>query len=286
MREQCEFRVDAEFADLLFRPDEGEIIGAGLVKKVSLETGDPRFEEVGRLQRAIRAQDCGRALFFGWSYYRQYSREEIEAAEVFNLVISARFEPPGEACGTIYDDSTACPTCGGGGKQCSDLTLNVRAIPKTRDLASTIANEWIVSERLASLFQRERITGVELRPVRHYLGDETGLRKWYQIVIVSPPVALSPRTRLGLDPFDEDIDGAYRCPIAGAGHVAGLAILSEVHVNRSTWIAHDVVATQELVGTRRGLLRPYPTLLISRRLRKLLLTERVKKFDLEIAHFA
>ena len=41
--------------------------------------------------------------------------------------------------------------------------------------AQTIADEWIVSQRLAELLTREKMTGFELRPIRHSasLGDDT-----------------------------------------------------------------------------------------------------------------
>jgi hypothetical protein len=49
-----------------------------------------------------------------------------------------------------------------------------------------------------------------------------------------------------------------------------------------------VCATQQLVGPRSrngGVFRPYPLLLISPRLRRLLESLKAKGFELEVAHF-
>jgi len=81
------------------------------------------------------------------------------------------FEPTGEECGTVYDEAVSCPTCGAGRKQVSPLKLNLRKIPKTKDLARTIADEWVVSQRLVNALVDANISGVEFQPVRHNLSS-------------------------------------------------------------------------------------------------------------------
>jgi hypothetical protein len=71
--------------------------------------------------------------------------------------------------------------------------------------------------------------------------------------------------------------------------VAGLNLLSELSVKRTGHDGSDVCATRQLVGPRSrngGVFRPYPLLLISARLRKLLERLKAKGFELEVAHFA
>ncbi|HET6239997.1 MAG TPA: hypothetical protein VFE41_34310 [Acetobacteraceae bacterium] len=51
--------------------------------------------------------------------------------------------------------------------QVPDLVLDLRKAPKTADIASTIAGEWIVSQRLAEILLSSGLTGFELRPARH-----------------------------------------------------------------------------------------------------------------------
>lgn len=189
MIELCELRVPEEHAHLLFAADEGKRLG-DTVRLVVLRTDDPRFPEVGRLDReiGITAQSPPRYFFAGWNLIHQYMRTEIDIAELFHLMITAVFEPAGETCGTVYDESNTCQhvfslekdvghiypgltigpdTCGAGRVQVSDLVLDLRKAPKTRDIARTIADEWIVSQRLAELLVDAKLTGFAFRPVRH-----------------------------------------------------------------------------------------------------------------------
>jgi hypothetical protein len=95
---------------------------------------------------------------------------------------------------------------------------------------------------------------------------------------------VAPVTRFGVDPFDADEAGEYRCPL---GHVLGLNILSELSVVREDWDGADVCATRQWTGVRSrngGAFRPHPLLLISQKLRRLLGELRAKGFDLEVAY--
>jgi hypothetical protein len=90
-----------------------------------------------------------------------------------------------------------------------------------------------------------------------------------------------PPTEFGINPFNTDAPGAHRCP---RGHVLGLNLLSEVTVLRADWDGSDVALTLEMVGTKRGDLRPRPLCLISPRFYQLLSRERVKGAYIEVAH--
>lgn len=342
MKTEYEFRVVEKYAGLLFAPDEGVNL-YGIVK-IRIRDDAPRFQEIGRLQRQMNSQRPKEWFFYGWDSRRRYSPKEMEAAELFHLSITSAFEPAGEECGTVYDDSQVCPKCGAGWKQASDLVLDLRKAPKSKTIASTIADEIIISQRLAEAMVDARITGVELRQVKHkarYEDDAIDLSKvpsgrellrraeaagaphptgpfwvwlnreeqrepldrayeeyariataraarhrkpmpvWYQPVFVSRRTAISPPTRFGIDPFNEDPEGEYRCP---EGHVKGLNLLSEVSVARDSWDGSDIVCTAEMVGTRRGLLRPAPLILISRRFLDVLRKVEGKGYDIEVAH--
>jgi hypothetical protein len=103
--------------------------------------------------------------FAGWRPRRKYTKTEKDDAEIFHLVITAAFEPTGEECGTEYDDHDCCSYCGAGRQQVSELKLNLRRVPKNKDIARTIADEWIVSERFTALCRERRVSGVEFPPV-------------------------------------------------------------------------------------------------------------------------
>jgi hypothetical protein len=285
---------------------------------------------------------------------------------VFRLDVTAVLEPSGEECGTVYNESESCPYCfyskltliqgrrikqesycGVGGKQISDLILDVRKIPKGKEIARSIANEYVVSQRLAELLFDAKMTGFELRPVRHQArfqddsvnleevesgrellrrAQELGIRKpswgfdvwmnqnrqndlvdrawrehlelsqkkqsrspappvpWYQLVITSKAVSTEPPTKWGITPWNaDDPEGKGHCP---RGHYTGWTALSELTLSRGEWDGSDIVNTKEFVGHRAGLLRPYPYILISHRLWQLFRKERVRGYEVEVAHFA
>lgn len=343
MRETYEFRVVEDFAGRLFGPNEGKDIGSKIVRLIELDGNDPRLPKVGEMQRLIE-QESGRAFFHGWDIERHYSAREIQAATLFTLWITAVFEPAGEECGTEYDESTACPKCGAGAAQVSDLRLDLRKAPKKNDIARTIANEIIVSHQLAEKLVDTGLTGFDLRPVRHkarYEDDPIDLRLvptgreiiakaeaagfpyssgrfdvwlnraenralfekacaenaamrevkerckgkplpvWHQLVPTVTSAEIIPPTRVGIDPFDEDPKGECRCPL---GDLIGLNLLSEVSISAASRGDADLVATQQFIGVRRGLLRPRRILLISPRLWRLIESENLRGVEIEVAH--
>lgn len=176
VREYAEFRIPEENARRFLEPDIGKPLGQRgfppSVRLVRVPVDDPLYARIGEIERRCRGE--GKYFFLGWYIERRYSRRELETAELFHLLITAVFEPPGEDCGTVYDESTACPICRAGRTQVSDLILDLGKVPRGKDIARTIANEWIVSQRLAELLLDAGMTGFELRPVRHkaYYEDE------------------------------------------------------------------------------------------------------------------
>jgi|HubBroStandDraft_6_1064221.scaffolds.fasta_scaffold13759_5 hypothetical protein len=178
MRESVEFRIDERFAHLLFADNEGTKL-VGVARKITIASDDPRFSRIGELQEELQEAKTG-SFFYGWRFLRRYTPEELERAELLELVVTTAFEPAGEECGTRYDESTACPKCGSGAKQASDLWLDLRKLPKGKDIASTIAGEWVVSQHLAELMIDAGLTGFDLRRVRHrahYEDDALDLRR-------------------------------------------------------------------------------------------------------------
>jgi hypothetical protein len=320
-----EFRINEKYAPRLFGEAEGKKLG--LVRKITLSDRDPRLLEIKKLIDSV-PRESG-PIVFSWSVKRKYNSDELNRAPANRVIITTTFEPTGEECGTTYDYSDACSHCGAGRTQTSELILDLRTVPEGKDIARTIGDEWIISQRFAELLLDSDATGYKLQPIRHrhhgpggdisfrniHTGRElvsdferqnpglssddpqfaiwlnrkgTGdryeqaltemsvykgklsayfdkkLPKWYQLVVTSPGIPLSPITRFGIDLFDADDAGQYRCPRC---HVAGLNILSEPFVRRHC-LKYDMMRSVELVGVRRGLLVLSPLLMFSTELSK------------------
>jgi len=281
MRETCEFRVVEEFAPKLFTSTEGKRLGDS-VRQVEIATDDPRFDAIGRLQEETRAK-TNRSFFYGWILRRRYSKVELEEATLFRLKVTSTFEPAGEECGTTYDESMACPRCGAGARQTSPLFLDMKRIPKSKDVSRTIAGEIVVSRRVAELFARHGITGAELLPVRSSPSSSAESKDWFQLTLPKATAEIVAPTRVGIDPFDDDAKGECRCPL---GDLIGLNLLSEVFIKSASRGDVDLVCTRQFIGTRRGLLRPERIILVSPKVRRLIESEKLKGVDIEVAHLA
>jgi len=210
------------------------------------------------------------------------------------MKIKTVFEPTGEECGTVYDESVACEICGANRKQVGTLRLKKGSIPN-KDIARTIAGEVLVSERFAEAFKRHGLRGMSSESITL---DES-ISEFYQLIVSSPELELSQETLAGIDPFDfsESSEGGelnvsgyniklgkeiYKCP---KGHTVGLNLLSEPFVLNSPLIKDfDLFSTKQKTGVKRGLLRPEPLYICSYTFMKMVEEEKLTGFDFEIAY--
>lgn len=292
MKETLELRVNYNFAGLLFKPDEGRNVGTS-VKVVELTKDDPRYSQIPIISKQVK-EKYDKGFFYGWQIKRKYSKAELEAALLLHMKIKPVFEPSGEECGTIYDESVACKICGANRKQIGVLRLKKNSIPN-KDIARTIAGEVIVSEKFAETFQRYGLRGISLEPIK--LDKDTS--NYYQLITSSPELELTKNTITGDNPF-ESTEGSsggvynfsgynvviekevYKCP---KGHTIGLNLLSEPYVLNSTLIREfDFFSTKQKTGVKRGLLRPEPIYLCSQAFRKAIEEEKLSGFEFEVAH--
>jgi hypothetical protein len=360
VREEIDLRIPERNARGRLPDDVGERLGEN-VRRIQVAMSDPLVEHLRRLDREFRAR--GDVFFTGWRIHRHYSRRELEDAELLHVWAKTMFEPAGEECGTVYDETEVCDhvfapeseidvagrrvlipasTCGAGARQVTPLHLDARRIPRNVDFAETIAGERIVSQRLAECLTDGGLQGFTLPRVLHkarYQDDpvdlhdvpsgrellkraddagaphpgwsfwvwanrtenramlekamaeyaaQKGAREmhrgrslpvWYQLIVNSASVDLSPLTRAGESPFDDASGG--RC---SRGHIIGLNLLSEVTVRRASLPDADVMETKQMIGVRRGLLRPRPVLLLSSKTWRAIESARIKGFTIEVAH--
>jgi hypothetical protein len=279
MREIAEFRVVERNASLLFSDDEGKKL-SDTVRKVEISTKDPRFVRIGEIQAQLRASN-DESFFYGWDIRRKYSKAELKGASLLNWQVWSVFEPAGEECGTVYDESTACPSCGAGANQVGPLILDLKRIPKGRDFSQTIAGEIVVSKRVVDLFVRDGIGGIKLSPVHSNRPSHVVSKDWFHLQIENVCAEVVPPTRAGIDPFDEDKRGECRC---AAGDLIGLNLLSEITISSASLVKADFLASRQFVGVRRGLLRPRRIVLVSPRVYQLISSENLKGARVEVAH--
>lgn len=287
MKETAEFRIDEELAKRYLDCEVGIRLGInGSVRKVQVSTADPLYRRIGEVQRECRAHE--KWFFLGWSIRRHYSEGELEDALALRIKIKHVFEPTGEECGTHYDDSRACPHCGAGAPQVSDLILEARSLPKRGHLAiaKTIGGEVVVSAAFAEAFKKSGLTGAEFYPVRRQGKPSIAIDGWRQLIVRSNELLIAPATRVGIGLFDDDDKGEYRCSLSHANgpHVIGLNLISELSLTKVSYGGSDISCTRQLVGWKMGLLRPEPLLVVSPQFKKMADNEGFKGLEYEVVH--
>ena len=276
MRVSAEFRISARKAHGRLPRGLGESVGYGVLR-VQVPADSEVFREIGRIDAAMREE--GSCFFTGWWIVREYSNAELQRATRFHIWPRRTFEPCGEECGTVYDDSTACPECGSGGQVVHPFRLDVRKIPTGVHLAYTIADELVISASCVRAFRDAGLTGYEAVPIAGV--DAVHSRDWFYARITGSPVTLLEETKFGETPFDLTATG--KC---SRGDLLGLNLLSEVHFDSASDHGADLVRSSQWVGVRRGLLRPRNLILASPRALEVVREFRPRAVHFEIARSA
>ncbi len=294
MREIHEFRIFKDYYSLLPKPNRATFNGIVYVLKIPKE--DVLFYYIEQLDKEIR-EKYGKPFFGFWNVNRTYTKVELAAAKIFHFNIKTAFEPAGEECGTIYDETIACQICGANRKQIGTLKLKKGSIPK-KDIARTIAGEVVVSEKLANAFKQRCLAGMIYKPID--LGNKSGAN-YYQLIASSPELELTEKIVVGHNPFNLSTVNSepteftvasnykikserevYKCP---NGHTIGPKVLSEPYVFNSKSITqNDFFVSKQKVGVKKGLLRPEPLYFCSPAFRKLIEEEKLSGFHFEIAN--
>jgi hypothetical protein len=278
MREIYEFRIQEKLANEFLPAGKGRTLG-GWIRVVHVDRSDPLLQKIGQFEFQMKHQK--RAFFLSWDIRREYSPEEISNAEWFQFLVDAALEDENVVC--EYDDSNSCQFCGAGGILRPPLILK-RAMRKDIDVARTLEGELVVSAKFAALLRASRISGYELKPV-HMASKrstkETG--DFFHLRVAGGPFEIVSPTEFGIDPFDPDIEGEYRCRL---GHIYGLNVLSEIHFRPPLGDnLPDIMHSTGFVGDRRGELRPNHLIVVSARLAKPLREAKIR-VSFEVAHRA
>lgn len=289
MKEIVEFRIQNKYANLLLDHDEGKNNGSNTIIILSKE--DVKYKKINDLQKYIR-EKYGDFFFLYSNIKRNYSKRELERALLFNVFVKSMFEPAGEECGTIYNESLACDLCGANRKQVGPLILKSGSIPK-KDISRTISDEIVVSEKFISAFMQRDLKGADFETIFLTKNKNKRAANYYQLH-VTHEIELSKETVAGINVFDLseycDLKGMegkkeiYKCPY---GHTIGLNLLSEAYVLDSPLIKnYDLIMSKQKIGVKRGLLRPKSLLLCSRAFKNMVDEEKLTGFDFEIANIS
>lgn len=293
MKETHEFRIFKDYYHLLPQPNTAKF--NGMVYVLNIPKVDPLFQQIGRLDKELRGK-YGEPFFGFWDVNRIYTKKELIDAKIFHFNIKTAFEPTGEECGTVYDETAACGICGANRKQIGALKLKKGSIPK-KDIARTIAGEVVVSEKFAAAFKQRGLKGALLDPVIF----DKGTSNYYQLIASSPELELTEKTIAGHNPFNLSTESSeateftvsgsykvkfekevYKCP---KGHTIGPRILSEPYILNSPSIAeNDFFASKQKTGVKQGLLRPEPIYFCSQAFREMVEDEKLSGFEFEIAN--
>lgn len=276
MREILELRMSEEEARLYVPPGVGETLPLGHVRRLLLDVNNPLVEKLRAIELEYRAQ--GTTLFTMCVVDRHYTPRELRAAEYLMVGFWPFFRPTGAECGTLYDDSAACPHCGSGSRQANELHLELRRIPKSRDISITMGGEYVITSRLDEVLRQHRITGYELRPIVSRGGRPTSAH--HQLVIPSATAELVPPTQAGQSYLYPEPDPS-RCP---DGHVLGHQLLSSLHVSRDSLGELDWVFTRQKFGMRGNFYHPLPRMIVTQRLYRLLAEQKVRHLRAEVVH--
>jgi hypothetical protein len=215
--------------------------------------------------------------FYSVILRREYTARELRDAQLLSL--AGYYFDADDDIHETYDFSRGCDNCGYGWVQVRDMIVNLRKLPKNKDIVRTYGgDEWLVSHRLAELMRDEKITGCRLRPVHHKTSRLKDPPKWYQLIIDgSAGEAVSP-TLFGDDPWDLDEKGECKC---AEHNVAGMNLLSQVHLSGDEWDGSDVAATTTLYGHRNCPHGPRPIHVISKRFYDLMKEHKIKGLKVE-----
>jgi hypothetical protein len=278
MREVCEFRLKNELANEFLPHGMGTRIGANRsVRVIKVERSDPLFQKIGELEFKMKRQY--RSFFYSWEIQRHYTRAEMSAAEFFAFYVDSML---GEDELGDYDESNACRLCGAGGDLRSPFVLQKARTYRGRrfNVARTLDGELIFSSKVVDLLKANGITGCAWDPVRVLARNDTKESDYFRLIVTGGPLDVVPPSSFGIDPFDPDVEGKYRCRL---GHVYGLVLLSEVHFVVAPDRASDFMHSVGFVGHREGVLRLSRLVVVSARLARLL--ETVKPdVRFEVAH--
>ena len=286
MKELLILDIRKKYSYLIPNEIQGTARGDSLIR-IEVDTSSPMYEEIKRANQYVR-KELKDVFFFGWNYKRIYTEEELRNARLFKMSVRKYFEPCGRDCGTVYDTSHVCEICKSGERQVSPLYTRKGSYLNNRDVASTISYEIVVSKRFVEFVKDHSLRGLTFGPV--YIGKRLS-SDIFQLMVQGCELDFSERSAFGIAPFDFtercSTEGlfygeVYKCP---KGDNLGGNLLSDAFIKDCDEIEqYDFFISRQTIGVYRGLINQRHILFCSPRMRKLIIDNKIRGFDFEIAH--
>ena len=256
--------------------------------ELGIDTSNNAYTQIKTAYEYVKNQ-YNDLLFINWDFKRIYTEEELRNARLFKMSVRKYFEPCGRDCGTVYDTSHVCEICKSGERQVSPLYTRKGSYLNNRDVASTISYEIVVSKRFVEFVKDHSLRGLTFGPV--YIGKRLS-SDIFQLMAQGCKLDFSQITSFGVRPFDYSekctngpksfIGEVYKCP---NGDNLGLRLLSEAFVKNNADIEdYDFFISRQTIGVYRGLINQRHILFCSPRMRKLIIDNKIRGFDFEVAH--
>jgi hypothetical protein len=220
---------------------------------------------------------------------KNYSRDEIEAAELF---LFAPKDAPGELLAAEYGTKYQLVQKVNQfhiKKQDFPLIINTHRLSKKLDIQKILSNEIVINSRLKVLLESWDASGFELLPVftpKDVRADgdvdiildpelvET--EHYFQLVVTSATAVIAtPNTKIGKETLDFTLEPSKHT--LGDEFIPGIAYDSKIYLKRDKYDGADFVHTHELVFDEY----PQPLIFISKRIYELFKINKVTGFDSE-----
>ena len=291
MKELLTLNIRNKYFSLIPRDLIGNQCGeseSSSIIKIEVDTSSSFYDDILKADLFVRDK-LKDDLFWWWKYKRIYSAIELSNARLFKMSVRKFYEPCGKDCGTVYDYSNLCDICKSGERQVSPLYTRKGNYLNNRDVASTIGNEIVVSKRFVEFVNNNLLHGFTFGPV--YVGKRLSA-DIFQLMIQGCELDFSEKSVFGVKPFDYSekykrvsepfIEEVYKCP---KGDNLGANLLSEAYVKDCDNIdKYDFFISRQTIGFYRGLINQRHVLFCSPRMRKLIIDNKIRGFDFEIAH--
>lgn len=289
MKETVDIRIPEQWAKEHLGENVGESISllsgfAPFVRRLVLDVSDPLVNTIKK-HSVAHFDRTGTPLFWP-TVSRQYEYNEIENAALFRVTVNIHVDTFGEEHGTRYDKKQLCARCGYGAVQVGHLIIDQRSIPRHFHIAVTLANELIVSARLADCIDKHNIGGCLIDEVE-VLGAKKRASAIYQLRAIPQCGIAVPTSRFGLNYFHDDRERQFSCI---EHEWAGLNLISELFLACKNTHIPNLFSTITRIGKNAGHLVPHPMLCASQKMRRVLLeaykdeASLNEEVSLEVAH--